>query len=229
MRGLAAALIALALCGSAHAVTIRNDNGGQLDEYWQRWLAYAQRDEWVEFAGDCASACTIYLALPNACVGRGAKFLFHAPSNPEPSDSAILNEFTDALSLVWMLNLYPPWVKAWIIDKGGLTKDQLLTMSGSYAKQFMTTCGKAGKPPNPENYLAGFHTWRVHPGGEQFINDAEERAAIALEQEAGEAALSVSPITSEPSFLPEEKPLTPMMNHPKGRFGIRKRQNFNLR
>jgi hypothetical protein len=110
-----------------------------------------------------------------------------------------------------------------------LARTQLLTMSGSYAKQFMTTCGKAGKPPNPENYLAGFHTWRVHPGGEQFINDAEERAAIALEQEAGEAALSVSPITPEPSFLPEEKPLTPMMNHPKGRVGIRKRQNFNLR
>jgi len=85
MRGLAAILIALALTGPAHAVTITNDNGGTLEEYWQRWLAYAKSGEWVELRGVCASACTIYLALPNACVGKRSKFLFHAPSNAEPS------------------------------------------------------------------------------------------------------------------------------------------------
>ena len=36
----------------------------------------------VEIRGYCRSACTIYITLPNACLGPGARVGFHAPRLP---------------------------------------------------------------------------------------------------------------------------------------------------
>ncbi|PIE09383.1 MAG: hypothetical protein CSA72_13050 [Rhodobacterales bacterium] len=65
---------------AARVHVIRDNRGGQV------LSALAERERlrrWggpVEVRGYCASACTIFITLPNACLGRGAVVGFHAPS-----------------------------------------------------------------------------------------------------------------------------------------------------
>lgn len=73
-----AALVLLLVAASAQAetVVIRNDYGGNVLEYQARRRELAEADR-VEIRGRCDSACTIFLTLPNACVGPGATLGFH--------------------------------------------------------------------------------------------------------------------------------------------------------
>jgi hypothetical protein len=50
---------------------------------------YNQSGELFRIEGHCQSACTLFLAIRNVCIGRGATLLFHAAhdrsQNPSPS------------------------------------------------------------------------------------------------------------------------------------------------
>ncbi len=63
----------------ALAVTIFGDGGGYLPDYVRRAHSYRNRE--VRIVGECGSACTLFLGLPGACVSRGARVLFHGPSD----------------------------------------------------------------------------------------------------------------------------------------------------
>jgi hypothetical protein len=88
----------------------------------------------VRFVGKCASACTLYLALPTrqTCVSSGAEFRFHAPYGVSARAAATAEAY--------MLRNYPQWVRSWIQQHGGLSSGTLV-MSASYAKKFMSDCG----------------------------------------------------------------------------------------
>lgn len=63
-------------------IVILNNKGGNVMEavqYRQKLAASGRR---VEVRGYCRSACTIYITLPNACLGPGATVGFHAPRIP---------------------------------------------------------------------------------------------------------------------------------------------------
>jgi hypothetical protein len=63
-------------------IVILNNKGGNVMEavrYRQQLAASGRR---VEVRGYCRSACTIYITLPNACLGPGATVGFHAPRIP---------------------------------------------------------------------------------------------------------------------------------------------------
>jgi hypothetical protein len=74
----ARAALALALClaslSPASASPRPMDRGGRLDVYAQR-IAAAQGAHRI--AGDCYSACTMWLAYPGACIERSARLWFH--------------------------------------------------------------------------------------------------------------------------------------------------------
>jgi hypothetical protein len=63
----------------AETIVIENDFGGNVLQYQARRKELAKADL-VRIEGYCNSACTIFITLPNACVGRKAQFGFHGAS-----------------------------------------------------------------------------------------------------------------------------------------------------
>jgi hypothetical protein len=123
MRGLLAfgVVIWLATLAPAPALTIRNDHGGNLGEYADRFAAITHSGQRVAIAGPCNSACTLVLGLPHdrLCVTPRARFGFHRayeidargrPLRDSPSGTA------------YLMNSYPPNVRAWLAAHGGLTR-----------------------------------------------------------------------------------------------------------
>jgi hypothetical protein len=142
LRSLTFLLMAAALAMSpARAVTIDRDNGGRFSDYLERIRAFYRSAEEVKIRGPCISACTLYLVLPNICVGRKVSFHFHAPRDPDTNR-------VDPEFVAYFVSLYPPWVSDWIKARGGLSHDprKWLSMRNSYARRFLRECGKPMTP-----------------------------------------------------------------------------------
>ncbi len=70
-------------------LVIMTDEGGSIVEYVARKNEFAKSGKIVEIKGTCPSACTVYLALPNACVHRNAWLGFHQTGSTNPQPEAI--------------------------------------------------------------------------------------------------------------------------------------------
>lgn len=103
MKHLILALCLMASTASADVV-IENDLGGSLNRYAREFKAYQKSGERVEIAGRCASACTIYIALPNACIHPEAKLGFHTATAFGLAPSEAGNK--------WVAQFYPAKLKA---------------------------------------------------------------------------------------------------------------------
>jgi len=125
--------LAAAIPANASEITIRGDNGGYITKYAERMQTMLNKGTLVRFSGNCLSACTIYLALPQSqtCVTKNVTFLFHAPFGAGKDGNRIAHNY--------MMNKYPAWVRRWIASKGGLTTKSL-KMKYSYASKYMRTC-----------------------------------------------------------------------------------------
>lgn len=64
---------------SADPIVIRNDDGGNVTGYILRRNELASSGRRVVFRGYCASACTMLITIPNACLAPDATVGFHAP------------------------------------------------------------------------------------------------------------------------------------------------------
>lgn len=71
-----------ALAAPRNTIDISNDSGGNVLQTIQRRNELARSGKKVRIRGYCRSACTIYLTLPNACLGPQASVGFHAPRIP---------------------------------------------------------------------------------------------------------------------------------------------------
>ncbi|MFN4140330.1 hypothetical protein [Aestuariivirga sp.] len=118
----------------AKGVLVRNDRGGKIIEYALTRAKWKAAGTPVRFSGDCASACTLYLALPpeQVCLEPSARFKFHAPR------AASAEAKVDAAA--YLFENYPPWVQDWITARGGLRRN-FLTMDYDYASRFLPSCG----------------------------------------------------------------------------------------
>lgn len=58
-------------------VVITNDGGGLVTDYEKAVFQYKLEGRRVEIRGSCRSACTLALAVPKVCVGRGAIVKWH--------------------------------------------------------------------------------------------------------------------------------------------------------
>jgi hypothetical protein len=63
----------------AEVIVVQDDFGGNVLQYQARRKQLAKADL-VRLQGRCNSACTIFISLPNACVGPKAIFGFHGAS-----------------------------------------------------------------------------------------------------------------------------------------------------
>ncbi|RWO57037.1 hypothetical protein [Mesorhizobium sp.] len=116
-------------------VLVENNGGGIVEDF------IALRNQWerdgtqVVIAGSCASACTLFTALPHVCVEPGAKLSFHAPFvSINENVRAYDNEYT-----AWFTKQYPKAIQKWIANRGGLTHEWL-TLKGTELTRYVPSC-----------------------------------------------------------------------------------------
>jgi hypothetical protein len=77
---------AAALCLAVPALAATSTpyaKGGRTRDFAVDIDRYRRSGELFRITGHCQSACTMFLALPNACVEPSARLLFHAGQTPE--------------------------------------------------------------------------------------------------------------------------------------------------
>ncbi len=113
---LVAALVVAALGAPApaKAYTVTNDPGGSVDLYA---MAATTTAEAIRIVGRCKSACTEYLSARHVCVSPNARFMFHAAHNLDGS--------RNEQGVRVMLASYPPSLREWLYERGGLTADPI--------------------------------------------------------------------------------------------------------
>ena len=62
---------------TGRTIVIRNDGGGDVDEFYNQANKYTRTGQRVEIRGSCRSACTFALIVPNVCVAPGAVVKWH--------------------------------------------------------------------------------------------------------------------------------------------------------
>jgi len=142
MKCLAMSLVAvITLAGigaSAAAVRIREDRGGRIGAYVDKYKGLRSSGEMVIIDGFCASACTIVLGtVPHdkICVTSRAKLGFHAAWDAGSSGRKITNpEATQTL-----YSMYPFEVRRWIDQRGGLTP-RMIFLSGRQLAAMYRPC-----------------------------------------------------------------------------------------
>jgi hypothetical protein len=118
---------------------ISGDRGGTILEYAERYAQVRQTGEQVIIDGRCLSACTMVIGMvprDHICATPKAMLGFHAAFVRTPDGGTRAS--TDATT--FMMKAYPPEVRKWIKQHGGLTTRMIFLM-GSELAGFVPTCG----------------------------------------------------------------------------------------
>jgi hypothetical protein len=116
---LAVILVGAASGKTAPVVLITDDEGGNIGEYWARFVAIRDAGEQVEIDGKCFSACTMVLGIVpqnRICVTENALLGFHAAYRPGLLGFKVINEPATRT----LLSFYPDQIRQWIASNGGL-------------------------------------------------------------------------------------------------------------
>jgi hypothetical protein len=135
------AIVATAVSTSYAKATlwITGDNGGTILEYAQRFHQARQAGDRVIIDGKCLSACTMVIGMvprDRICATPRAMLGFHAAFSRTSDGGTVAS--TEATK--FMMNSYPPAVRKWINQRGGLTT-QMIFLMGSELATFVSTCG----------------------------------------------------------------------------------------
>lgn len=113
------------------ALIVNNDLGGSVQERLSVIAALRNQGRRVEIRGQCASACTMYLGLPNTCVSRASRLGFHGPQSQYYGISLPPDEF-EYWSRIMASN-YPAPIAQWFMAQARETTLGLVTISGAQA------------------------------------------------------------------------------------------------
>jgi hypothetical protein len=129
----------LACTSQSPAVLIKNDTGGRIGAYVQRFNELRQSAEMVVIDQACLSACTLVLGMVpqhRICVTRRTVFGFHAAWVPDVNGQPVRSEAgTQAL---W--EIYPPNIRQWIAKRGGL-QSKMIFLRGQELLSMYQECG----------------------------------------------------------------------------------------
>ena len=104
---------------AAAALRITNDQGGNIGQYWSRYMAVRDSGEQVIIDGMCSSACTLVLGIvptDRICVTPNTVLGFHAAWRPGFLGLRVIND--PATRTLW--SFYPNPIRQWIARNGGL-------------------------------------------------------------------------------------------------------------
>lgn len=128
---------------AAHVV-IRDDPGGDVARFAQRVARYGRVAVRVEVRGECASACTMVLALADrVCVGPRASFGFHQAYTPTRDDPGATWNRNEGGTAELMAH-YPAPIASWIEARGGLT-ERLIWLRGDELRSLVPACRRRSR------------------------------------------------------------------------------------
>jgi hypothetical protein len=137
----------LAISVPSFATTrIGNDRGGSLGEYLLKFTQLRDSGERVIIDGICFSACTLVTIIPKEriCVTERAVLGFHAGwVNDRNGNRATSVEGTRVL-----FELYPPTIRSWINNHGGLGPRMIL-LRGRELMSIYPLCERRGETASP--------------------------------------------------------------------------------
>jgi hypothetical protein len=137
-RAVAAAMLLTMNVSSASAtVRISDDRGGQIGDYLARYHALRENGERVEIDGTCASACTMLLGViprNRICVTPRAVLAFYSAWTPTSEGEQI-----SSAGNYYLWSNYPPAVRKWIIQHGGLHA-RTIYLSGAELTAMYSAC-----------------------------------------------------------------------------------------
>jgi hypothetical protein len=95
-----------ATLGYGPSITVLEDNGGNTFEYRRSARSLRRFRGNIIISGSCLSSCVAYIGLPNACVTRDARLMFHqARAATEElrraGEDAILSGLPPRLATYW--------------------------------------------------------------------------------------------------------------------------------
>ncbi len=124
-----AAMFSLAASvASAETIDVSDIHGGLLATYQMEWATFAARGVKVRIVGPCLSACTVlvgYIPRANICVTPNAYLGFHWA--------------TTAFHTQQLWNAYPPDIRQWISQHGGLT-NQIIWLQAPQIYRYFHRC-----------------------------------------------------------------------------------------
>src|SRR5467141_581226 len=141
MRGLSLAVL-LVFCGPASAdLRITRDHGGYVDQYKAKYTRIRDRGERVVIDGVCNSACTLLLGivpLNRVCVTPRASLGFHQAYYDKRWTAGI--RVTSVSGTAELMSVYPPAVKSWVNQHGGLTPQMKHLTNGAALWAIVDPC-----------------------------------------------------------------------------------------
>jgi hypothetical protein len=124
MKRLAVVLLLSLASLPAHAGTSRPyGKGGWFAEFQPVIDRYNATGELMRIEGHCQSLCTIFLGLPNVCVERSARLLFHAGHDRQRR--------YHAASTQRKLAAYSPSLRDYLVSGGHMSTHAFHTVSGA--------------------------------------------------------------------------------------------------
>ncbi|GGE05295.1 hypothetical protein SAMN05421774_101868 [Gemmobacter megaterium] len=129
----ALASVAMLLSGCGTSIThqgndmiVRSDMGGSLSEREVEIASLRYTGKKVVIDGTCASACTMYLGLENACLTPRAKLLFHGPRSA--SSTPYTDEIFDRMS-AQIAKYYPTEIAGWFMNDARFANPMVKALS----------------------------------------------------------------------------------------------------
>jgi hypothetical protein len=97
---------------------VQGEIGGRIDHHWSRFRDIYNSGANVEVHGKCQSACTLITNMPKSrmCFAEGSRLGFHW-AREKVWDGPPSRESTE-----WMIDHYPPDIRAWLDAQGGIEK-----------------------------------------------------------------------------------------------------------
>jgi hypothetical protein len=92
--------------GYGPSITVLEDNGGNTFEYRRSAQSLKRFRGSIIISGSCLSSCVAYVGLPNACVTRGARLMFHQARAAteelrQAGEEAVLSTVPPRLATYW--------------------------------------------------------------------------------------------------------------------------------
>lgn len=119
-------------------VRVEDSPGGSVDVFLSTREMLRASGAKVEIKGYCASACTLFLDLPDVCVFPGARLGFHLPYWAR-GDVAGVRLYEAEKQKQEFLKLYPKPIRDWITAKGGLGVD-MIWLEGKELAALVPSC-----------------------------------------------------------------------------------------
>jgi hypothetical protein len=119
------------------ATRIQNDMGGSLGQYLLMFTRIRDSGERIIIDGNCFSACTLVTIIPKEriCVTQRAVLGFHAGW----IDDQMGGRSTSTEGTNMLFELYPPTIRNWITNHGGLGTRMML-LKGRELRSFYALC-----------------------------------------------------------------------------------------